>query len=82
MAKPLSAAPHAVLQGPGADVAELVDARDLKSLGSNPVRVRFPAPAPIFARFNGQLSLGEINTNCVRDRPNEKIEKTGAGRDQ
>ncbi len=30
-----------------ADVAELVDARDLKSLDGNVVRVRLPPPAPI-----------------------------------
>jgi hypothetical protein len=29
-----------------ADVAELVDARDLKSLDGNVVRVRVPPPAP------------------------------------
>ena len=32
----------------GADVAELVDARDLKSLDGNVVWVRVPPPAPIF----------------------------------
>jgi hypothetical protein len=32
-----------------ADVAELVDARDLKSLDGNVVRVRVPPPAPRFA---------------------------------
>jgi hypothetical protein len=30
-----------------ADVAELVDARDLKSLDGNVVRVRVPPPAPL-----------------------------------
>jgi hypothetical protein len=30
-----------------ADVAELVDARDLKSLDGNVVRVRFPPSAPV-----------------------------------
>src|SRR5215813_6946117 len=33
-----------------ADVAELVDARDLKSLDGNVVRVRVPPPAPAFGR--------------------------------
>src|ERR1043165_1839959 len=33
-----------------ADVAELVDARDLKSLDGNVVWVRVPPPAPAFAR--------------------------------
>ena len=33
-----------------ADVAELVDARDLKSLDGNIVWVRFPPPAPAFDR--------------------------------
>jgi hypothetical protein len=36
-----------------ADVAELVDARDLKSLDGNVVRVRVPPPAPI-----GQYAQG------------------------
>jgi hypothetical protein len=31
----------------GADVAELVDARDLKSLDGNVVWVRVPPPAPV-----------------------------------
>jgi hypothetical protein len=34
------------MQTNGADVAELVDARDLKSLDGNVVRVRLPPPAP------------------------------------
>src|SRR5437870_546249 len=33
-----------------ADVAELVDARDLKSLDGNVVWVRVPPPAPLFDR--------------------------------
>ena len=33
-----------------ADVAELVDARDLKSLDGNVVWVRVPPPAPRFAK--------------------------------
>jgi hypothetical protein len=33
----------------GADVAELVDARDLKSLDGNVVWVRVPPPAPAFS---------------------------------
>ena len=31
-----------------AGMVELVDTRDLKSLGACPVRVRFPLPVPIF----------------------------------
>ena len=34
-------------------MAELVDAQDLKSCGSNPVRVRFPPLAPIIKRGYG-----------------------------
>ncbi len=33
-----------------ADVAELVDARDLKSLDGNVVWVRVPPPAPLISR--------------------------------
>lgn len=36
-----------MLQPARADVAELVDARDLKSLDGNVVRVRFPPSAPV-----------------------------------
>ena len=38
-----------------ADVAELVDARDLKSLDGNIVWVRVPPPAPAFARVRARL---------------------------
>ena len=37
------------IQSRQADVAELVDARDLKSLDGNVVWVRLPPPAPRFA---------------------------------
>jgi hypothetical protein len=37
-----------------ADVAELVDARDLKSLGGSIVRVRVPPPAPWISRLRDQ----------------------------
>jgi hypothetical protein len=41
-----------------ADVAELVDARDLKSLDGNVVWVRVPPPAPeIFCEYNQYLTL-------------------------
>ena len=40
---------------PYAVVAELADARDLKSLGSNVVRVRFPSTAPFLYRGVEQL---------------------------
>ncbi len=36
-----------------ADVAELVDARDLKSLDGNVVWVRVPPPAPKFCKQTG-----------------------------
>src|SRR3954451_21345282 len=43
---------HAKHPGTNADVAELVDARDLKSLDGNVVWVRVPPPAPVAsARF-------------------------------
>jgi hypothetical protein len=54
-----------------ADVAELVDARDLKSLDGNVVRVRVPPPAPIksatsrTAGPNGN-SLRPMCPQCVR----------------
>jgi hypothetical protein len=42
----------------GADVAELVDARDLKSLDGNVVWVRVPPPAPaIFYKQNQYIAL-------------------------
>ena len=41
-----------------ADVAELVDARDLKSLDGNVVWVRVPPPAPaIFYKQNQYIAL-------------------------
>jgi hypothetical protein len=41
-----------------ADVAELVDARDLKSLDGNVVWVRVPPPAPeIFYKQNQYITL-------------------------
>ena len=40
-----------------ADVAELVDARDLKSLDGNVVWVRVPPPAPIFTVADSFKSL-------------------------
>src|SRR6478609_6831740 len=46
---------------PNADVAELVDARDLKSLDGNVVWVRVPPPAPAFARGTSE------GGPCVRE---------------
>ena len=40
-----------------ADVAELVDARDLKSLDGNVVRVRVPPPAPTM--IGGECLVGK-----------------------
>jgi hypothetical protein len=44
----------------GADVAELVDARDLKSLDGNVVWVRVPPPAPVVSIWahHEQPSMG------------------------
>ncbi len=42
-----------------ADVAELVDARDLKSLDGNVVWVRVPPPAPAFAREREKAAAPE-----------------------
>jgi hypothetical protein len=43
----------------GADVAELVDARDLKSLDGNVVWVRVPPPAPLVpSAHHEQPSMG------------------------
>src|SRR6185503_14123021 len=49
-AKHLRAKDENVMEIDEADVAELVDARDLKSLDGNVVWVRVPPPAPAFAR--------------------------------
>jgi hypothetical protein len=47
----LSAAREKAIAIKHADVAELVDARDLKSLDGNVVRVRVPPPAPAKSEF-------------------------------
>src|SRR5262249_5655785 len=53
------------MQIKGADVAELVDARDLKSLDGNVVRVRVPPPAPSWHRSMKEMpSLARIPTSC------------------
>jgi hypothetical protein len=52
-----------------ADVAELVDARDLKSLDGNVVWVRVPPPAP--ANFDSKISL--INLYSDLDFPSRKL---------
>jgi hypothetical protein len=55
-----------------ADVAELVDARDLKSLDGNVVWVRVPPPAPrtsrlfCLARFRFDLAEKNNLTRAVR----------------
>jgi hypothetical protein len=49
--KRLSAAREKAIAIKHADVAELVDARDLKSLDGNVVRVRVPPPAPAKSEF-------------------------------
>src|SRR5712672_4475658 len=49
-----------------ADVAELVDARDLKSLDGNVVWVRVPPPAPSKNAFR---ATGPRRRNATRRRP-------------
>ena len=44
-----------------ADVAELVDARDLKSLDGNVVWVRVPPPAPAKSGISPIIRLMEVN---------------------
>ena len=70
-----------MLQRPRADVAELVDARDLKSLGSNPVRVRFPAPAPNYSQpISARLVMQAEDVLLEQEIAN--IEQQQANRDQ
>ena len=45
---------------PGARVAELADARDLKSRGRKAVRVRFPPRAPTVKLPFGRLKVSNI----------------------
>jgi hypothetical protein len=59
-----------------ADVAELVDARDLKSLDGNVVRVRVPPPAPRMGssenedrRDNGSEQHAEFDFSAPGARP-------------
>ena len=52
-----------------ADVAELVDARDLKSLDGNVVWVRVPPPAPPPTRFATKISAGPR----ARERPADPV---------
>jgi hypothetical protein len=57
-----------------ADVAELVDARDLKSLDGNVVRVRVPPPAPRNSSPAGsfrQESCERAEAGSVRVKPCE-----------
>src|SRR6476661_4861599 len=63
-----------------ADVAELVDARDLKSLDGNVVWVRVPPPAPAFAREASEgcrAEAGRRRRGCVRElrlgKPRETV---------
>jgi hypothetical protein len=51
-AKPLLPGSEKAMQINKADVAELVDARDLKSLDGNVVWVRVPPPAPALYNRN------------------------------
>ena len=56
-----------------AEVAEQADARDLKSLGGNTIRVRFPSPAPtekdtVFRVLFSWCGLIESNPSFVNVR--------------
>ena len=49
-----------------ADVAELVDARDLKSLDGNVVRVRVPPPAPVKSDIFSHFQARELSRSVRR----------------
>jgi hypothetical protein len=59
------------LEGLRANVAELVDARDLKSLDGNVVRVRFPPFAPSgLWRLRGELAkFGQAFQQAIPSHP-------------
>ena len=54
-----------------ADVAELVDARDLKSLDGNVVRVRVPPPAPRMGSVKTRIG----GTTGANDTPNSIFQR-------
>ena len=62
-----------------ADVAELVDARDLKSLDGNVVWVRVPPPAPMAntllsnRQFNLSLTAALLPVDALTVRTDKKI---------
>src|SRR4051812_20595039 len=47
-----------------AGMAKSVDARDLKSLGGNPIRVRFPVPALRTRRLSSSERTAELRRRC------------------
>ena len=61
-----------------ADVAELVDARDLKSLDGNVVWVRVPPPAPRFALtgYAWRSHAETVRTERVRHSLSEAMATT------
>src|SRR6185503_18266897 len=77
-AKHLRAKDENVMEIDEADVAELVDARDLKSLDGNVVWVRVPPPAPRFALWASRGTATSVQE--VRRSPGFSESENGPSR--